>query len=180
MTKKEFAMLAAAIRTYYPKEQILPNEQALGLWYAELQDIPYNIATTALRKWVSTNKWSPTIADIRETASEIANGETQDWGEAWEKVMKAISKYGWYNQEAALASFDDLTRETVRRIGFRSLCDSDNLTADRANFRMVYETLANRRKVDQQISPELHEAVKKIYLDIGRKLSLEGVTGDVE
>lgn len=33
MTKKEFAKIAMALKTYYPKESLLPNEQAMELWF---------------------------------------------------------------------------------------------------------------------------------------------------
>ena len=89
-------MFAMALRTYYPKEQLLPNQQAMELWYRELCDIPYNVAEAALRKWVATNKWSPTIADLREMAATVTEGEMPDWGEGWEQVLKAIKKYGSY------------------------------------------------------------------------------------
>lgn len=52
-----------------------------------MQDIPYDIAKLVLNKWVATNKWSPTIADIREQAAEITNGKQADWSEGWEKVV---------------------------------------------------------------------------------------------
>lgn len=71
MTKQEFAILASAIRTYYPKEKILPNQQAMQLWFAHLQDIPYRVAEIALEKWVINNKWSPTIADLREYVKKV-------------------------------------------------------------------------------------------------------------
>ena len=57
MNKKEFGIFAAALKTYYPKEQILPNQQAMELWYRELCDIPYITAEAALRKWVVISKW---------------------------------------------------------------------------------------------------------------------------
>lgn len=71
MTKQEFGKLAAAIRTYYPKENILPNQQAIELWYSHLKTMPYNLACAVLNKWVAENKWSPTIADFNITAKEV-------------------------------------------------------------------------------------------------------------
>lgn len=71
MTKQEFSKIAMAIKTYYPNTQILPNNAAMELWYQQLQDIPYNVCTLAVNKWVAINKWSPTIADIREYAAGI-------------------------------------------------------------------------------------------------------------
>lgn len=160
MTKQEFAILAAAIKTYYPKEQILPNQQALELWYRELCDIPYKVAEAALRKWVATNKWSPTIADIREMAASVAVGDVPDWGEGWEQVLTAIRKYGVYRIAEAMDSLDPLTRQCVERLGFRNICMSENINTDRANFRMIYEELAARKKKDQQIAEPLKQLIQ--------------------
>jgi len=151
MDKKEFSLLAMALRTYYPKENLLPNNEAMELWYRQLQDIPYKVAEIALNKWVATNKWSPTIADIRECSSEITQGALPDWGQGWEQVLRAIRQFGMYRAGEAMASFDELTRATVERLGFRDICLSENIGQDRANFRMIYEQLAERRKKEAQI-----------------------------
>ena len=61
MTRKEFAIIASGIRTYYPRENILPNDQSMELWFRQLEDIEFKIAETALHKWVAVSKWPPTI-----------------------------------------------------------------------------------------------------------------------
>lgn len=162
MEKQEFATLAAAIRTFYPKENILPNKEAMALWYRELQDLPFPVAEAALRKWVSTNKWSPSIAELREAAATIQHGEIPEWGEAWEKVLKAIKKYGIYSIGPAMESFDPLTRKAVECIGFRDICMSENIAADRANFRMIYENLAEREKTRQQVALPLQQTIERL------------------
>lgn len=164
MDKKEFATFTMALRTYYPKESILPNTEAMQLWYRELQDIPFPVAEATLRKWVSTEKWSPSIAEIREMAATIQHGEIPDWGEAWEKVLKAIRKHGMYNIGAAMESFDPLTRQAVERIGFRELCMSENISVDRANFRMVFETLYRREQTKQQLALPLRQTIAQIQM----------------
>ena len=171
MDKKEFGILASAIRTYYPKENILPNNEAMSLWYRELSDIPMHVAEAALRKWVSTNKWSPSIAELRETAATVQNGEIPDWGEGWEQVCKAIRKYGFYEPKKAMESFDPITRQCVERLGFRNLCLTENPTAERANFRQCYEVIAKREQVSQQIALPLRETISQIqasgFLQLG-------------
>ena len=110
MTRQEFWQFAAAIRTYYSRENILPNEQAMELWFRQLQDIPFPVAEAILAKWVATNKWSPSIADIRDSMAEIQNGgPADDWGEAWDQAMTAIRRFGSYDEEGALASLPPLT-----------------------------------------------------------------------
>ena len=165
MTKQEFATLAMAIRTYYPKEQILPNKQAMELWYRELQDIPAAVAEAALRKWVATNTWSPSIAELREMAAEVRNGEIPDWGEGWERVLTAIRRFGSYREREALDSLDPMTRTCVQRLGFRNICMSENISNDRANFRMMYESLAEREQARQQVALPLQDVISRLRLE---------------
>lgn len=162
MNKKEFAIFASALRTYYPKENILPNEQALELWYKQLNDIPYNVAEVTLNKWVATNKWSPSIADIREQATGIVEGEAKEWGEAWQEVLRAISLYGSWEERKAMDSLDETTRKVVKRLGFRNLCFSENVQNDRANFRMIYEREQERAKQDAQLPQKLKALISNM------------------
>lgn len=71
VNKKEFATLAMALQTYFPREQLLPNTQAMELWYRHLKNIPLPIAEMALQKWVATNKWSPSISEIFNMIEKI-------------------------------------------------------------------------------------------------------------
>ena len=167
MTKKDFSIFASALKTYYPREKLLPNEPAMELWYNQLKDLDYKVAELTLNKWVATEKWSPSIADIRALASEIMLGDTPDWGKGWEQVENAIKTYGSYRQAEALESMDDITRDTVKRLGFYNLCISENQTADRANFRMIYEQIAERKKRDKQIPESLRLTIQNMPLMLG-------------
>lgn len=162
MDKNEFSMFSMALKTYYPRENLLPNTQAMELWFKQLQDIPYRVAETALNKWVAVNKWSPSIADIRAEAAEIKNGEAPDWGEGWESVLDAIRRYGSYRVDEAMASFELITRRCVERIGFLNICQSENIAADRANFRTLYEQLAKKEQKNKQMPKMLKALIEKI------------------
>lgn len=172
MDKKEFSTFAMALRTYYPKEALLPNQQAMELWYRELCDIPYNVAEAGLRKWVVNNKWSPSIAEIREMTATVTQGEIPDWGEGWEKVLMAIRRYGSYREKEAMDSLDDITKQCVTRLGFKNICMSENIATDRANFRMIYEQLAERKKKQEQIPEKLLKMIQQIQEQ--QQLRLEG------
>lgn len=164
MDKKQFAIFASALRTYYPRENILPNQQAMELWFRELSDIPYEVAETVLRKWVSTNKWSPSIADIREATSTMLNGEQLTWGEAWEKALNAVRRYGSYNKQAALDSLDPVTRRCVENIGYMDLCMSENIMVERAHFQKIFELYSQRELTNQRMSLPLAEAIERLRL----------------
>ena len=174
MNAQEFGKFAAALRTYYSRENILPNKQAMELWFRQLQDIPYEAAEAILSKWVATNKWSPSIADIRNGMAEIQNGgAVEDWGEGWNKAMAAIRKYGSYNEAEALDSLPPLTRETVRRLGYKSLCWSENQVADRANFRQVYEILEKRQVEDRKVPLPVREKIAGLMAGFAKPLEVE-------
>lgn len=162
MDKKQFAKFAMALKTYYPRENVLPNEQAMELWFFQLQDIQYNVAEAGLNKWVATNKFAPTIAEIRETAASISNGDLPDWGDAWLEVCRAISRYGSYRPKEAIESMSPLARRAAERIGFINLCMSENPSADRANFRMIYEQLAEREKKNAQLPEPLKQLIAQM------------------
>lgn len=153
MTKQEFFLWASAMKTYYPDSKALPNEQALELWYRQLQDLPYKVACAILDKWVATEKWPPSIADIRGLAAAVNVGEVPTWAEAWQKANDAIRRFGSYGEREALSSLDPLTRKTVECLGYRELCLSENQVADRANFRQAYENLA-KRQMEYERVPE--------------------------
>ena len=175
MTKIEFAKIAAAIRAYYPQGNILPNEAAAELWFRQLEDIPYETAVVALNKWVAVNKWPPTIADIREAALEVSTDAIPDWSEAWERVLSAIRRYGPYRQAEAMESLDDMTRTVVRRLGFMTLCSSENIAADRANFRTIYQIMAERKRKEEQLPEALRAAIRSNREQIERIRAGEGL-----
>lgn len=169
MERQEFMQFVAALRTYYPRENLLPNKEAIALWYRMLGDLSYPLLCGALDKWVSTNKWSPSIADLRQTAVAISEGEVMDYGEGWQEVTRAIGKYGFYRKDEALASMSPLTREVVKRLGWDTLCLSESPAADRANFRQIWETLAKREHEDRAIAP----GIKTMLSGLAGSLALD-------
>lgn len=163
MDRKEFSQIAKAIKTYYPSSPgLFPNMAAVELWYTHLQDIPYQVCTLAVNRWVATNKWPPTIADLRESAMEVLSNEIPDWSEAWEEVMKNIQKYGFYRAVEGKEALTGITRQTVERIGYIHLCNSENITADRANFRDIYNSLLAREKKQAVLPAGLQAAIETV------------------
>ena len=134
----------------------------MELWFNQLQDIPYQVAEVILNKWVALNKWSPSIADIREQAAGLVQDGVKDWGDAWRDAIKAIHTYGSYQELEALESLDEITREAVRRVGYRTMCFSENISVERANFRIIYEQLEQREKQNAQIPQKLKAIISKM------------------
>lgn len=162
MEKNEFAVFCKALKTYYPRDNLLPTPEAMELWFRSLEDIPYHFAEVFLLKWVASEKWSPSIAEIRSGCMELTEEKAPDWSDGWREVHRAIEHYGYMQEEKALASMTPMTREVVERLGWRQLCLSENETADRANFRTVYESTQKREREDKQLPAALKSTIAQI------------------
>lgn len=168
MSKQEFAVLISAIKTAYPKEKLFQLSESLSIWYELLKDIPYPMASAVLQQWIATNRWSPTIADIREQAVKLALGKCKDWGEAWEDVMRAIRRYGRNCEDEAMATLDETTRKALKRVGYRAICNSqeEELGVQRASFRDIYNIEADRRLEIAKTPERVRELIDKSFKTI--------------
>lgn len=162
MTIKEFGVLADVIRTIYARENILPNERAVEIWYGFLKDLDYQQTAAAVQRWVANNRYAPTISDIRSEVQSVQGNTPPDWGDGYAAMKKAISKYGYMNEEDAINSLEGITKETVKRLGWMNICMSENEVALRSNFRDLFNELASRKKTDDQTPPAVRERIAQI------------------
>lgn len=163
MTKEEFGKIATGLKASYPNQTILNTPDTMEWWYSMLKDLDYSVTAQAVTKWVSTQKFPPTISEIRQAVMEVALGEIPDWGQAWFEVKYAISLYGYTRPQEALNSMSEITREVVKRMGWMTLCMSsvENEQTDRAQFRMMYEESVRRKQTDIQTPGYLNELIDK-------------------
>lgn len=152
MNFDEFKRLVKGMKAVYTSQSFLPDAESVKIWYQLLKDMPYEIANVSIQKHMATNKFPPTVAEIRSGAAEITD-KSHDWSDGWESFRKAVGRFGYYRREEAFASMDEITRKVVKRLGWKELCMSENIMQDRANFRMVYEQEQNRA-VERAMLPE--------------------------
>lgn len=153
MNKQEFAMIASGIKRFYNFDYVFPDKETVLAWASMLSDIDYNTMNLAVQKWVLTNPKPPTLADLRSMCAEVEQGTQLDYGDGWGQVTKAIGRFGMYREAEAMESFDAITRECVKRLGWRNICTSENQTADRARFGDIYKQIA-KRDADSRAMPE--------------------------
>lgn len=162
MTAKEFGFLADAIKTYFPRDNVLPTENAMRLWYSELKDIPYQLAHTALRKYVSTNKFAPTIADIREQVAELNRRDEEEINEtaAWSLVLKAIRRSTYYSEEEfaklpATVKRAVASPKQLREWATLEDVDGKTLTVIQSNFQRTFRVEQQRERERNKLSPDV-------------------------
>lgn len=184
MTAKEFGILADAIKTYFPRDNVLPTENAMRLWYSELKDIPYQSAYMALRKYVSTNKFAPTIADIREQVAELNSQNEDGLNEtaAWLIVLKAIRRSTYYPDEE-FAKLPPVVQRAVssprqlREWATLEDVDGKTLTVIQSNFQRTFRAEQQKERERNKLSPDVLKLMRTLnnpqIEDKPKELSIE-------
>ena len=176
MTREEFKILVKGMKAVYAQPTFIPDQDAFNMWYALMGDLPYDVCAMAIKKYMLTNKFPPTVAEIREMATNIVSGDPLTWGESWERALAAVRKYGSYNKADALNSLDPITRKCVESIGYMELCMSENIMVERAHYQKVFEVFAKREQTDRQMPLQLKQAISQMQLKSMDNLLLEGKT----
>lgn len=179
MTRDEFKILCKGLKAVYAQPTFIPDQDAFNMWYALMGDLPYDVCAVAIKKYMLTNKFPPTVAEIRELATNVVNGDPLTWGESWERALTAVRKYGSYNKMEALDSLDPLTRKCVESIGYMELCMSENIMVERAHFQKVFEVFVKREQTDKQIPLALQQTISRMQLKGMDTLAIGGGTDGV-
>ena len=175
MNKQDILKAVAPLQLAYNAS--LDNAR-LRLYVEMLSDIPPSILETAVKKLIMTNKFLPSIAEIREVAygikGIISGTAAPDESEAWGEVVKAIQSVGYYGKPTF--SHEAITA-AVNNIGWQDICTtpSDETNTLRAQFRRAYQLAAQRQKDNRDnavlgISPN-NEKLKQLTGDLVKRLS---------
>jgi len=146
MTETEAAEVVGIIGTLSSRTLLEPTQQ---LYIGAVRDLDYRLTIEALEDWVKTRTDAPAISELREIVAryqfEDAGIDVPDPDAAWGLVQH------WY---MAIGRYGDLPKtprvvvETIRRIGWIEMCNSDRQDVLRAQFREAYK-LAVQRLIDE-------------------------------
>lgn len=146
MNKQDILKAVAPLQLAYNASL---DDARLKLYVEMLSDIPPSILETAVKKLIMTNKFLPSIAEIREVAygikGIISGTAAPDESEAWGEVIKAIQSVGYYGKPKF--SHEAITT-AVNNIGWQDICmtTNDGMNTLRAQFRRAYQLAAQRQK----------------------------------
>ena len=166
MEREEFKILVKGMKAVYTQPSFIPDADAFNVWYMLLKDLEYDIVNVAIQKYMMTETRIPTPADIRNLCASIVVGDKPIWSDGWEEVLMAIRYHGSYGETEALDSMSDITRQCVKRLGYQNLCRSEDISIDRANFRMIYEQIANR----EHEKAKMPQAMKQLIASVQNNL----------
>lgn len=140
MTRDEVAKLLAILHVAWPQATVGDAGGQVTAYHLALADVPYPAGEAAVAGWLKTGRFFPAPSELRELAAE-ALGVAPGIDQAWSEVVGAIRSVGVYGQPRFS---HPLIAETVRRIGWRTLCGSENLAADREWFARLYQAQRTR------------------------------------
>ena len=170
-TTKAIAPLQLAFKGALEKDR-------LQFYVMMLSDIPPQILEVAVKKLIMTNKFLPSIAEIRETAygikGIISGTAAPDESEAWGEVVKAVRSVGYCGKPKF--SHEAITT-AVNNIGWQDICMTtyDGMNTLRSQFRRAYQLAAKRQKDNRDnavlgISPN-SEKLKQLTGNVVKRLS---------
>lgn len=154
MTFDEFKVLVKGMKAVYTSPNFLPDGDSIKIWFRMLQDLPYELANLSVQKYMLTNKFPPTIADIREVSAN-AMTNVSDWSEAWGKVVKCFGLFGADGIKEVEQYLDPVTFEAVKRMGWKDMCMSDAPDVLRAQFRQIYQQVSVKEKEMLSLPPTI-------------------------
>ena len=74
-------------------------------------------------------------------------------------------------------SLDKTTKAAVKAMGFKTLCMSQNVMADRAHFQKIYERLEKEEKETRALPQALIDGIARTQKELGyERTSLPGTT----
>lgn len=152
-TKAALRFLFAA----YPSQRMRmrPEDiEAMLLAYSTgFADLELAHVTAAISRLARTERWLPTIADIRAAIGVVVHGTETSGSEAWGAVLKAIREMGQLAKPGEDFTWrDPITARVVSALGWFDLCASTSSAADRKNFVDAYNQISATERTEAQAS----------------------------
>ena len=164
LDKKDFIKAVEYLIAIYPEmEKQFNNQTTQRVWYELLGDIDGRTLLLVIKTYASTEKFAPKPSQIREMAL-VTTRETRDWTEGWDLVLRSIGRFGTYRESEALVwikSQDEIAAESIRRLGYKNLCETENQMTLRANFRQAYNNQISKNKFYNQLPGNTRLAIEE-------------------
>jgi len=159
VTQEQFRILVKAMKAVYSDPKFIADNDAFMTWYAMLNDLTYEQLSEAIKAYMQTEVFIPTIAGIRNKVVEL-QPEGLNPQEAWGMVRNAVSRSGYYYAE----EFEKLPKEVQKAVGvaenLRDWSQIEMSTLDTvvySQFLKNYSTVQKRGRFMDQLSAEARE-----------------------
>jgi len=177
MTKQTLMKSMYLIAKSFEKFQAHKDEELMLMWWDVFKGEDEMVFQTAVKRLITTFQYQvPTIANLNHILSELKNVKKIEPGDVYDEINKAIRYYGFYRLEEGFNSLSPIAQSTVNAIGgFRNVCLSDNIMADRAHALKIAKNYIEREAKENLLTNsmkreqlEVKERMKQLTDGIGQ------------
>jgi hypothetical protein len=135
----ETAKILALCAVAYPQYPL--TKETISVYAELLGDLSFPEVESAVKELLMTSERWLSIASIRRKVALNSGSLSPSKIDAWGEIMTQIRTAGTYGQP----SFTHIAiEETVKNLGWRSLCMSDNIETLRSQFWRAYEEMVTK------------------------------------
>jgi len=161
MTEKQFMTIVTVLKSAYPDQRLISTNEAFNTWYEMLKDIPYEELSQAVQLYIQTEKFTPTIAGIREKVMSLRPMERSNL-EAWGMVRDAVTRSGYGYQEEYMKLPPDIQKAVGVAENLRDWSQVDMNTLDtviQSQFLKSYHIVQNRMSEAHRTAPNVSQRI---------------------
>lgn len=163
MTREETIIVLSILKSAYPRFYQGMNradaESVINLWSVMFSQYSLDEVKIALYKIISTSSFPPSVSEVKQAIINSKSQNSDDISfvssskDAWASVVDAIRNFGYIRPVEAMQSFNSISKKTIKYMGgWKNLCISNNISADRDSFIKIYEQIEkseyNKKLVD--------------------------------
>lgn len=158
MNEKETIKILATIAASYPSVERL-NETAIQgmakVWARMFRDDDAKLVGLAVGEHIATNKFPPSVSEIRERLMQMQRPDILTPEDAWTAVQELMFVEGEFGRGNNIKLLPPLVRRALGQIGWSSLYDKYKHTDARARFMDTYMPLYKREREQAMLPPSL-------------------------
>jgi hypothetical protein len=172
-TESEVKSIMLLLNEAYPDSKYTLNKTLIDLWVAILGPYEVPVLKAATVKLIAESSFVPKVADIVKQVKSLVSLGQPTAAEAWGIVAQSLREYGYYEQQKGRDCLPPMIRKVVDMIGYRNLCECDELGVMRGQFRKMYEEQVER---EQQVLM-LPQGVSEVVAQIADKVNAALIAG---
>ena len=157
----DFKVIMRGLIAAYPRDNFIPNEFTFNLWFKALHDLDYVTLNNAVHAYILSEKFPPTIADIRRMACDMILPADEIAAEEWQRLMKALGQAGSNDALERWQKLPEVTREIVGGFSeFREwslLPVTDLMTVQRPMFIKRFEERTRQKRLTAPLPVQLRK-----------------------
>lgn len=158
---EDFRQIMHVLTAAYPNSKLIPDEFTFNLWYTRLQDIPYLTLKRAADNYIMTNRYAPTIADMRTYAQDMDVAFDMLAAQAWDQLLRALRMSYAPESEQVWNDLPEITKQCVGGYAtFRAWGNNDTASLEsvqRPMFIKRFEVYQSRERKELSVPEGLRK-----------------------